>query len=263
MIDENEERKKRRFFHAALTRKDSSFANYINILFGYMDTVFLYNLFFIALSLGIVTIGPALVAMNACYNDLLQSKTDQRYRKFFRYFKENFNWANAIMGIVLVGILAGCTYLVIFFATNYGKAIWLIVPWVFVNFLAVYSVTLFAYYALMKVRMDLPTATIIRNAFLLTSGAIVPALLCLLSFGVLFVLPLVFWEYCWPLFVLLLFAWLNLSLMMSIDKTVDQYVIVNPDSEEEKEEDHEHPHLRLDLIDDPKPNPKQKKKKKH
>ena len=149
MIDENEERKKKRFFHASLTRKDSSFANYINILFGYMDTVFLYNLFFIAVSLGVVTIGPALVAMNACYNDLLQGKTDHRYRNFFRYFRENFNWPNALLGLALVAILAGCTYLVIFFATHYGKAIWLIVPWILVNFLVVYCVTFFAYYALM------------------------------------------------------------------------------------------------------------------
>ena len=109
--------------------------------------------------------------------------------------------------------------------------------------------------------MELPTGTIIHNAFLFTSGAAVPALLCLLSFAVLFVLPFVFLEYCWPLFVLLLFAWLNLSLMMSIDKTVDRYVIVNPDVEEEKQEAEEHPHLRLDLLDDPKPNPKKKKKK--
>lgn len=251
MTDEKEEKKKHKLFHGSLYKEDGPFRNYINILIGYIDTMVLYNFFFIGVSLVIITIGPALVGMNACFNDFIGNNTERRYRKFFQKFKENFSLANVLAGLLLVIVLAFCVYMALFCAQNYGHYLWLTVPWVLVHFLAIYAALVFAYYALMKVRMDLPTRTIVKNAFVLASGAVKPALMSLLSFGVLFLVPLIFLEYTIPLFVLLEFSWVTLSMMMTVYTEVDKYVIYNPEKEEEelkKKEEEDIPHLRLDLI---------------
>lgn len=246
-VDKSEKEKKHLFFRN-LKRDDSPFKNFISILIGYADTVLLYNIFFIVTSLGIVTIGPSIVAMVDCFNDFVANKTEHRYRKFFQYIKRNFNVENIILGILFTGLLAGLCYLFIFFLINTPKNQWMIVPWILAHLLMIYSVCFFSFYSLMKVRMDLPTKTIIINSLKLAAGSIKSILFVLLSFAIIFFVPLIFIEYTFPLFILISFSATILACMMSCYKEVDKYVIYMPDDLEVKED--KKGDINFDLIDE-------------
>ncbi|MDD6240057.1 MAG: DUF624 domain-containing protein [Eubacteriales bacterium] len=251
---ENAEKKKGAFsfFHRALRRKDGAFKNYISILIGYIDTVILYNFFFIGVSLGIVTIGPALVGMVDCYNEFLNNHTEHRYRLFFKKFKENFNLPNVIVGLIFTGCLASIFYLFLFFSQNWGSHAWIIPLWVFANFVLLYLVTSFAFYALGKVRMQLDTKTILSNSFKLAAGSLGSSLMAGLGFAAFFLVPLIFFEYCFPLLIVISFSGAMLSCMMAVYPALDPFVLITPEEEELEEEEYqkdEKPHLRLDLID--------------
>ena len=242
------EKEKKHLFFRNLSKSDGPFRNFISILIGYIDTILLYNIFFIVIALGIVTIGPALVSMVDCYNDFVANKTEHRYRKFFQYLKRNFNVENVILGIVLTGILAGLCYLFLFFLINTPKNQWMIVPWILAHILMIYSVCFFSFYSLMKVRINLPTKIIITNALKLALGSIKSILFVLLSFGVIFFVPLVFFEYTFPLFILISFSATTLACMMSCYSEVDKHVIYMPNDLEVKEE--KKGEIKFDLIDD-------------
>lgn len=248
-MGENPEKKKKTFFHHSLSRKDSPFANYINILIGYADSRVLYNLFFILVSLGIVTIGPAFVARTDCFNDFIGDKTEKRYRLFFKKLKENFSLPNVLFGIILTLVEAALGYLFVFCRTNFKASTYLIVPWICTVFLQGYLAVVFAFYALRKVRRDLPTKTILKNAFILAIGGGKSSILSLFSFLILMVLPLFFFEYCFVLFILIEFSWITLSRRRSSYSLVDKYVLYNPEAIEEEEHPKEpKANLRLDLI---------------
>lgn len=242
------EKEKKHLFFRNLNKNDGPFRNFISILIGYIDTILLYNIFFIVTALGIVTIGPALVSMVDCYNDFVANKTEHRYRKFFQYLKRNFNVENVILGIVLTGILAGLCYLFLFFLINTPKNQWMIVPWILAHILMIYSVCFFSFYSLMKVRINLPTKIIITNALKLALGSIKSILFVLLSFGIIFFVPLVFFEYTFPLFILISFSATTLACMMSCYTEVDKHVIYMPNDLEVKEE--KKGEIKFDLIDD-------------
>ena len=249
MIDKNEQKKKKSFFHRSLSRKDSPFANYINILIGYADTRVIYNFFFVLVSLGIVTIGPAFVARNDCFNDFLANKTEKRYRLFFAKFKKNFNLGNVLFGLILTSLEAALGYLFVFCRINFKNNARRIAPWIASVFLQGYLAVVFSYYALRTVRRNLPTKTIVKNAFILAIGGGKSSLISLFSFVILVLLPAFFFEYCFLLFVLIEFSWVTLSRRMADYPLVDKYVIYDP----EKIEEEEHPkepkaNLRLDLI---------------
>lgn len=241
-------KEKKHLFFRSLNKNDGPFRNFISILIGYIDTILLYNIFFIITALGIVTIGPALVSMVDCYNDFVANKTEHRYRKFFQYLKRNFNVENVILGIVLTGILAGLCYLFIFFLINTPENQWMIVPWILAHILMIYSVCFFSFYSLMKVRINLPTKIIITNALKLALGSIKSILFVLLSFGIIFFVPLVFFEYTFPLFILISFSTTTLACMMSCYSEVDKHVIYMPNDLEVKEE--KKGDIKFDLIDD-------------
>ena len=252
--EEREETKKGKgpfgLFHRRLKRSDSAFKNYISILIGYLDTVILYNFFFLGVSLGIVTIGPALVGMVDCYNEFLSNHTEHRYRLFFQKLKENFNLPNVIFGILLTGSLASFAYLFLFYATNWGSHAWIIPMWVITNVVMLYLVTSFSYYALGKVRMQLDTKTILSNSFKLAAGAIKQNLIAWFAFALFFLVPAIFYEYCIPLLVLLSLSGCVLSMMMACYPALDPFVILSPEEEEVEENPvEEKPNLRLDLID--------------
>lgn len=249
MIDENLEKKKKGFFHSDLSRTDGTLKNYFGILFGYIDTMVLYNLFFILTSLGIVTLGPSFVALNECFNDLIEGKSEHRYRKYFEKIRKNFNLANVLFGLIIISVLAGMVYLILFFWINIKNMKWMVVPFVLAVIFCALVGVFSAYYSLMKVRMSLDTSTILKNAFLLTFGDAKACLKGVLCFVSMFLLPLFFLEYCFPLFIAIEFTLVILSLMMSLYSTVDRYVIYDYEKME-KEKEEVLPHIRVDLADD-------------
>lgn len=249
MKNGTEKGKKKTFFHRSLSRKDSPFSNYINLLIGYADTRLLYNFFFLAMSLSLVLIGPSFVARNECFNQFLSGKTEKRYRLFFRKVKENFSLSNVLFGLFLASGEAALGYLFVFCRINFKAADYLLAVWIAAVFLQRYLATVFAYYALRKVRRNLDSKTIIKNSLILALGSIKSDRIAGFSFIVLILVPVFFFEYCFPLFFLIEFSWVTLSRRMAIYSTVDKYVIYNPE-EIEKEENPKEPkaNLRLDLI---------------
>ena len=246
---EKKEKKERKgFFLRNLSKSDSPFRNFISILIGYIDTVVLYNIFFIVTSIGIVTIGPAIYAIYKGYNRIIANQTDHRYRRFFKDVKENFNLEICLMGFILALLVGGIIYMFIFFFINTGNNQWMIVPWVAANFLLLYMVTFFSFYFQMKVKMDLPGKVIINNAFRLAAGSIRSIIFVLFSFAIFFLVPLIFLIfYTIPLFVLFCFSATFLSCMMSTYSTVEKYLIYTPEIEEKEEEI---PDLKIKDIDE-------------
>lgn len=62
------------------------------------------NLLFLAMSLPIITVGPALVALYQSMCNLIQQDDARIYRKFFRSFKQDFG-RNFVLSILLIGYL--------------------------------------------------------------------------------------------------------------------------------------------------------------
>lgn len=244
--------KKKGFFHARLSvKKDGPFRTYINILIGYIDTVVLMNFFFIGTSLGIVTIGPGLAAMYDVYEDIAENRNEHRYRAYFRHFKEEFNLPNVLVGLLSVLVMAGLSYAFYFFFLNVKSYIWFTIPMILSILLILYINRFLAYYFLQNSRLNLSFKSRIHNSFLLSIAYIKNLLLCDLGFAVLFLVPLIFIEYCFPLLIVITFSSTSLSCMMSIYSVVNKYALrdIDYDPAEIKETE---PNLRLDLINNKK-----------
>ncbi|MCH3966903.1 MAG: YesL family protein [Bacilli bacterium] len=244
-----EKKQKKSFFHARLSfKRDGPFRTYINILIGYIDSVVLMNFFFLAVSLGIITIGPGLAALYDSYEDLAENRSQKRYRGYFRHFKEEFKLGNILVGFLSTAVLAGLSYSFYFFFLNVKNQIWLTIP-VVLTVLVVFFLNRFvAYFFLQNARLKLPVSTILHNSFLLSLAYIKNALICDLGFLAFFLVPLMFLEYCIPVLAVLSFSGAALSCEMSLYSVVDKYCLKDPnlDPAEIKEDD---PHLRLDLLD--------------
>ena len=248
----NEKKEKSHFFLRNIRRDDSPFKNFISILIGYADTILLYNIFFILTSLGIITIGPGLVSMTECFNEFVGNKTDHRYRRYFQKFKKNFNFENCLLGVIFTGFVALICYLFIFFFINTPKHVWLIAPWVLSNVFLVYLVSFTSFYILMRIRIDLPIKIVITNSLKLAAGAIKSVIFCLLSFGVMIVVPAVFFEYTFPLFILIEFSMTTLACMMSVYSEVDKLCIYSDKDLDTdlNEVEEKKANIKLDLIDE-------------
>ena len=55
---------KRKVFHLQINKNDSSLKKFFLVLFSYIDTLIVLNLFFIVFSLGIITFGPTLLSIS-------------------------------------------------------------------------------------------------------------------------------------------------------------------------------------------------------
>jgi hypothetical protein len=254
----SEPEKKRKLFHGRQSfKKYGSFSTYINLLIGYMDTVVLLNFFFILTSLGVITIGPGLLSMNQVYNDIIDNRTQHRYRAYFRYFKEDFRLSYILFGLLFVGCLCGLAYGGLFAFMNLAEHVWVASILVLVVFFMCYLSRVAAFFFLQTARMELPFKTILSNSFKLASGSLKCLALSDLSFLVLLLLPALYIQYTFPYLIIIGFGWLVLSCMMSVYGEVDPYVLKKDDDDgsEVKEED---VHLRLDLLDKEEKNPVKK-----
>ena len=246
-----EPEKKRRYFHGHLSvRKYGVFATYINILIGYIETVIFYNFFFLASSVGVITIGPGLASLHWCFYDLSMNRTEKRYRLYWKHFKDSFHLPIIFFGFLMTAFWAGLIYLFYFCLLNLNTASWLIGPLILGVVLYLYSARVSAYVYLQYVRLALPFSTILKNAFLLSSGYWKNALLCDLAFLVLFNVPLFLIEYCWSIVLVITLAWSVLSCEMSLYSVVDQYAIKDEsiDPAEPKEDE---PNLKIEQMKGP------------
>jgi uncharacterized membrane protein YesL len=245
------EKEKKHFFHARLNlSRYGSFATFINILIGYIDTVVLDNFFFILTSLGIITIGPGLASLHACFEDCVANRTEHRYRAYFRHFKEAFHLPIILLGLLLTGVYAALGYGFFFFHINLATHLWLTVFLVLDVFLFFFLARFFAYFFLQYVRMELPIKTLLKNAWLLSLSHPKEMLIGDVGFALFFLIPLVFIDRAFPLFIAMSFTGAVLSEMMSVYKIVDSYVLKDVDEDDDGEVKETRPNLRLDLLPD-------------
>jgi uncharacterized membrane protein YesL len=240
--------KKKGFLHAHLNfRKDGAFMTYINILIGYLDTVVAVNFFFLLTSVGVITIGPGLEAMNEVFNDIADNRTEKRYRSYFRHFKESFNVPLIVFGLLLAGLMAGFSYAFIFAFMNLNKHSWIVSIMILSVFFMFFLSRFASYVFLQYARMKLSFKQILKNSFYLAAGYPKALVLTDLSFLICIVVPLIFIEYAFPFLLIIGFSLLVLSSMMSVYSIVDHYVIKG-EEDEEGEPKEDKPNFRLDLI---------------
>lgn len=145
---------------------------------GKLSDVIICNMLFCIFSLPLFTLGAALSAMHSCMMLLIEDKEDDLIVKdFWRAFKANFKQATAIWLLCLPVIVL---LLAFYFVVNalidiLGRAY--LIPYFF---LLVLFICGFLYLFPIQARYKLRLRDIIKNAWLLSIGALPWTLLCLL-----------------------------------------------------------------------------------
>lgn len=224
--------KKKKFFHLDINPSDSSLKKFFLVLFSYIDSLIVLNVLFIVLSLGIITLGPALLATSHSMVNITNNKSEKIYTSFFKYFKEYFKLPYILFGLVLSLLLAGTTYLSFFFFENIFEYQVFIVPWILMIFLVLYLIDAFSCFILFVIRSNLPIRTCLTNGLKLSIGSLKYSLFCTLSFSFLFITPLIFIERTFILFIIIEFTLTILGCLLSVYSLVDKYIIY-PSNEEE------------------------------
>jgi len=255
MASKTDKKKRRKFFHSRLSiKKNGIFATYINLLIGYMDTVVLYNIFFLITGLGIITIGPGLQAMVDGYEEIIANHSEHRYRKYFVLLKKNFNAPCIFLGLLETGLLAGFCYIFIMALANYTTYGWMVVVMALCVWLFLLTIRFFAYYHLQTTRISLPTSTILKNSFYFSVGDIKSSLKVDLATAVFLLAPLFVTLFttrplaCVPVALLIVFSGLSCSAMMAIYRPVDDIAIKDEGYDDNSDVKEDNPNLRLDLI---------------
>ena len=169
---------KRKVFHLQINKNDSSLKKFFLVLFSYIDTLIVLNLFFIVFSLGIITFGPTLMATSESIIKITNNKGNKIYSSFFKSFKNYFKLPYIIFGIVFLLIIGGTTYLSFFFFQNIFDYQYLIVPWILMIFLVLFIIDASSSYILFTIRSKLYNITCLTNGIKLAAGSIKHSLFC-------------------------------------------------------------------------------------
>ena len=86
----NNSSKTRKVFHLEISRKDPAIKKFFLVLFSYIDSLIILNLFLIVFSLGIITFGPTLLSVNESIINITHNKSERLYSSFFNLFKKYF-----------------------------------------------------------------------------------------------------------------------------------------------------------------------------
>lgn len=224
---------KRKFFHLQINKNDSSLKKFFLVLFSYIDTLIVLNLFFIVFSLGIITFGPTLLSISESIIKITNNKGNKIYSSFFKSFKNYFKLQYIIFGIAFLLIIGGTTYLSFFFFQNLFDHQYLIVPWILMIFLVLFIIDASSSYILFTIRSKLDNITCLTNGIKLAAGSIKHSLFCSLSFIILFITPLIFIERTFILFIVIEFTLTILACLLSTYSLVDKYIIYQVNEEEE------------------------------
>ena len=184
---------------------------------------FLLNFIYIICCLPIVTIGAATTAL---YSVMLPSSDNIGcFRKFFNAFRSNFAqatiiWLTILIPLILLGISLYLTTAYVFLL-SYIVRIVLFISLAFVVIVAAYVFPLQARY------VNPPRITL-RNAFVLSIGALLPGLLM----GVIALLPIIifFLDLRLFLYAILLWQFAGFALVAKINSLICMVVFSKLDS---------------------------------